>query len=109
MTINRMPLELAGFQGLDADELKGMVREMLILMNASERIVFIKKLEYEMRRAGLSIRPYLLPLGIAATYAEELTPNEVGHLIRYLLINVPKALSVVVQALASCFVVATTT
>ena len=109
MTINRMSLEMAGLQGIDADELKGLVREMLILMNALERKIFIMNLEYELIRAGLSIRPYLIPLGIAAAYTEDLTPNEVGHLIRYLKINVPKAMSVIVRVMAGCSVLPTTT
>src|SRR5215510_14301768 len=108
MIIDRKPLEMASFQGLDADELKRSVREMLVLMNASERKVFITNLEYEMKRAGLSIKSYLIPLGIAAAYVEDMTPNEIGHLVRFFRIHVPKAMSAVVRVLGGCLVVAPT-
>ena len=100
-------IEPVGFQDLDADKLKASVHEMLLLMETLERKLFIKTLEYEMFRAGLSIRDYLIPLGIPATRAEELTPNEVGHLIRFFRINVPKAMSAVARVLEDCPVVAT--
>ena len=103
----RKQIVMASFQELDADELKDSVREMLVLMDALERKLFIKTLEYEMFRSGLSIRPYLIPLGIAAEYAEDLTPNEVGHLFRFFRINVPKAMSAVVRLLDGCPVLAT--
>ena len=107
MTKDRKLLEVTNFQKLDADELKSSVREALVLMNAAERKLFLINLEDEMRRTGLSIKRYLIPLGIAAAYVEDLTPNEVGHLIRFFRINVPKAMSAVVRAL-SHYSVATT-
>jgi hypothetical protein len=107
MAKSRTQIDTKSFHELDADKLKDSVREMLVLMEALERKLFIKTLEYEMSRSGLSIRPYLIPLGIAAEYAEDLTPSEVGHLIRFFRINVPKAMSAVVRVLADCPVVAT--
>lgn len=107
MKKGRKQIVTAGFPEIDADELKNSVREMLVLMEALERKLFIKTLEYEMSRTGLSIRPYLIPLGISAEYAEDLTPSEVGHLIRFFRINVPKAMSAVERVLAGCPVLAT--
>ncbi len=95
-------VETAALGSFDPDHLKDSVREMLVSMEALEREVFIKTLEYEMLRSGLSIRTYLIPLGIGAECAEDLTPNEVGHLIRFFRINVPKAMSAVVRVLAGC-------
>jgi hypothetical protein len=107
MAKEKKKIDLTSFRELDADKLRDLVREMLILMEALERKLFIKTLEYEMSRSGLSIRPYLIPLGIAAEYAEDLTPNEVGHLIRFFRINVPKAMLAVVRVLDDCPVLAT--
>jgi hypothetical protein len=109
MIKDRKPLEMMNLQKLDADELKRSVREFLVLMNAAERKVFLTSLEDEMRRTGLSIKRYLIPLGIAAAYVEDLTPNEVGHLIRFFRINVPQAMSAVLRALRDCSVVGTPT
>ena len=106
MARRKKQIEIASFRELDADQLKNSVREMLVLMEALERRLFIKTLEYEMVGSGLSIRPYLIPLGIVAECAEDLTPSEVGHLIRFFRINVPKAMTAVVRVLAGCPVLA---
>jgi hypothetical protein len=103
----RRQIEEPSFQDVSADELKNSVREMLVLMEALERKLFIKTLEYEMLRSGLSVRPYLIPLGIAAQCPEDLTPTEVGHLIRFFRINVPKAMVVVGRLLDGCPVLST--
>lgn len=107
MSKDRKQIESAGFQKLDADKLKASVQEMLVLMESLERKLFIKTLEYELFRSGLRIRDYLIPLGIPARCAEDLTPNDVGHLIRFFSINVPKAMSAVRRVLDECPVLAT--
>ena len=85
---------------MNPDDLKGFVRDGLVMMTISEREAFIKVLETEMRAAGLSMSSYLIPLGIPARTLEELTPTEVGHLVRYLKINVAQAVPAVERALA---------
>ena len=85
---------------MNPDDLKAFVRDGLVNMTISEREAFIKALEVEMRAGGLSMRSYLIPLGIPARTLEELTPTEVGHLVRYLKINVAAALPAVERALA---------
>ena len=99
MAIDNKQLKSGARENLDADRLKDSVREMLLLMEALERKLFIKTLEYEMSRSGLSIRDYLIPLGISSTQAEDLTPNDVGHLVRFFRINVPKAMPAVLRVL----------
>jgi hypothetical protein len=85
---------------LGPDELKAVVRDGLVQMALQEREDFIRVLEDEMRRAKLNMRSYLIPLGIPARVPGELTPTEVGHLVRYLKINVPQAMAAVERALA---------
>ncbi|HWO01741.1 MAG TPA: hypothetical protein VNS63_20975 [Blastocatellia bacterium] len=46
MPKDRQQLKMASFRELDADELKESVGEMLVLMEASERKLFIETLEY---------------------------------------------------------------
>lgn len=84
---------------LDANELKATVRDGLVALNMSEREEFIATLEAEMRRAGLNMRAYLVPLGIPGHSPEELTPTEVAHLIRFLKLNVSKAMPAIERAL----------
>jgi len=87
----------ATLASLDPDELKSVVRDGLISMKVTEREDFIQALEVEMRRANLDMRTYLIPLGIPGRNPEDLTPAEVGHLIRFLKMNVPEAMRAVGQ------------
>jgi hypothetical protein len=107
MAQDNKQVEIASFKGLDADQLKDSVREMLVSMEPVERKLFIKTLQYEMFRSGLSIAAYLIPLGIPARCAEDLTPGEVGHLMRFFKLNVPAAVPALARVLDQCPVVAT--
>lgn len=84
----------------DVEALKNQVRDSLLLMEVSEREAFIQALEDEMRRAGLTVRSYLVPLGILAMKTNELTPLEVAHLVRFLKINFPQAAPAIAKVLA---------
>ena len=87
------------WSSLDANELKTAVRDGLVGMSMTEREEFIGNLEGEMRKAGLNMRAYLVPLGIPARSPEDLTPTEVAHLIRFLKLNAPQAMSAIERAL----------
>jgi hypothetical protein len=89
-----------GLEGLGPDELKNVVRDGLVGMNMSEREAFFETLEGEMRLFGLDVRKYLVPLGIPGRSPEDLTPTEVGHLVRYFKINVPKAMPAIDRAMS---------
>jgi len=88
------------WSAVDASELKELVRDGLVAMNVSEREEFIDALEAEMRRAGLNMRAYLIPLGIPGRSPEDLTPTEVAHLARFLKLNVPQAMPAIERTLA---------
>src|SRR5215467_1462556 len=85
---------------LSPDELKGIVRDGLVSMTIAERAGFLEAMEAEMSLLGLDIRAYLIPLGIPGRSPEDLTPTEVGHLLRYLKINVPKSGRAIQRAVA---------
>jgi hypothetical protein len=85
---------------IDADDLKRIVRDGLVAMTYEVRGAFIQALETELRRAGLSMRAYLIPLGISAMTIAELTPSEIGHLVRFLKINLPRAMPAIEKAMA---------
>ena len=80
---------------LDSDELKGLVRDRLIAMGLQQRAEFVQALELEMRQAGSTMRSHLLLIGIPAKCPDELSPNEVGHLVRYFNINAPELMPIV--------------
>ena len=84
----------------DAADLKSLVRDAMFFMTPDQCTDFIEALETEMRSANLSIRQYLIPLGISARKPEEMTPTEVGHLVRYLKINTPQVTPALERAMA---------
>jgi hypothetical protein len=90
----------SGTASREADDVKGTVRDALSLMSWPEQVEFIEALESEMRRENLSISHYLIPLGIPGMTPEELTPIEVGHLVRFLKLHVRQATPAVERAMA---------
>jgi hypothetical protein len=96
----RNQMARTGQRTIDPTELKSIVRDGLVAMNMAEREEFIQALEAEMRRVSLNMRAYLIPLGIPGRSPEDLTPTEVGHLIRFLRINVPQATTAVDRTIA---------
>lgn len=89
----------AKFASLDPDDLKNMVCDELISMSRTDCELFIETLCNEVERDSFSVSSYLIPMGIAKT-AAELTAIEVGHLIRFLKINVPAAMPAIERAIA---------
>jgi len=83
----------------EADDVKNTVRDSLLQMSWAEQVEFIQALETEMRRGNLSLSHYLIPLGIPGMKPEELTPTEVGHLVRFLKMHVHQAMPAVERAL----------
>jgi len=97
---NRVQMPSSDTASGETDGVKNTVRDALLLMTWAEQIEFIQALESEMYRANLSISHYLIPLGIPGMTPEELTPTEVGHLVRFLKIHVRQAMPAVERAMA---------
>ena len=96
----RVETAAPSWSAIDAGELKEIVRDGLVAMNIAEREDFIRTLEAEMRRAGLNMRAYLIPLGIPGRSPEDLTPTEVAHMMRFLKLNVPQAMPAIEGSLS---------
>ena len=96
---NRNLTEATAQGPLDPNELKNVIRDVLMGMDVQQRAAFINDLETELKRTKMDIRAYLVPLGIPGRSPEDLTPTEVGHLIRFLKLNVPQAMRSVEKAL----------
>lgn len=92
-SINRM--RASRRESADPDDLKIVVRDGLASMTADDREAFILSLERELRPANFNLRAHLIPLGISASSLQELTPSDIGHLVRFLKINVPTAMHAV--------------
>jgi hypothetical protein len=90
----------ATLESLDPDELKSFICNGLVSMKVTDQEGFIRALEVEMRRVNLDMRAYLIPLGIPGRSPADLTPVEVGHLIRFLRMIVPEAMLAVERVTA---------
>ena len=99
---NRSHCKEARIGSVDPNELKARIRDGLVAMDIPTREAFIRTLEAEMKRLRLDMRSYLIPLGIPARSPEDLTPTEVGHLVRYWRYNVPQAMPAVERTLSRC-------
>lgn len=99
-TNRRVETATANWSLVDPSELKEVVRDGLVAMNSTEREEFIGTLEAEMRRAGHNMRAFLIPLGIPGRSPEDLTPTEVAHMIRFLKLNIPQAMSAIERVLS---------
>jgi len=91
---------LVDLKSISPDELKSLVRDSVSGMTAAERELFYTEMEASLRKAGMDLASYVIPLGITGRSAEDLTPTEMGHLLRYLRINVPKATGVIARVLS---------
>lgn len=89
--LGRFPLSPEGPDAMGPDGLKDLVREQLFSLAVADRRSLILQLERELRAANLRMSAYLIPIGIPVSSLDELTPGDVGHLIRYLKFNVPAA------------------
>lgn len=96
-----LPLAETAVASLHPDALKKWVRDTLAALTTPDRGDFIQSLDRELRRCRLNVRAYLVPLGIPAQNPEELTPTEIGHLIRYLKMVVPQAMPAVERVVSA--------
>ena len=83
-----------------SDELKAIVRDGLLLIEQPEREQLIRDLEREMNQAGLTLSSHLILIGIHAKSHSELTPNEVGHFVRFINMTAPRLMPAIERVLA---------
>jgi hypothetical protein len=96
---NNNPVPVSLLDKLSPDDSKDLIRDVLIGMTQPQREGFIETLEAELGGTDIDIRAYLVPLGIPARSPQELTPIEVGHLVRFLMIIKPSAMPAVERAM----------
>ncbi|HEX5733804.1 MAG TPA: hypothetical protein VF131_13290 [Blastocatellia bacterium] len=83
-----------------SDDLKAIVRNGLISMEQAEREQLIRDIDREMDQAGLTLCSNLILIGIPAASHSELTPNEVGHLVRFIDMTAPRLMPAIERVLA---------
>ncbi|HET9530337.1 MAG TPA: hypothetical protein VFQ92_08300 [Blastocatellia bacterium] len=82
------------------DRLREMVFNALKALSPDERGRLRDKLLSDLRRAGVNLMSGLVELGIPARASDELSPNDVAKIVRYVRINSPEAVTVVGASLS---------
>lgn len=77
----------------EPDSLRDSVREALSQLSEVEQRAVHNDLLSVLKGAGVNLGHHLLLLGIPARTAEEVTPAEMGILIRYVRISEPRAMA----------------
>jgi len=85
------------------NELCDAVRGAMVTVSVDDRISIKEKLLAALRNSRLNVGSILLLLGIHADTVDELTPSDVGYLVRYIRINSPDVLSTLKRPLAELF------
>ena len=100
--LNRLdfPNEFTARRWQSPDELKAIVRDGLMLIEQPDREQLTREIEREMNRAGLALRSHLILIGIPAASHAELTPNEVGHFVRFIDMTAPRLMPAIERVLA---------
>jgi hypothetical protein len=84
-------------------ELCDAVRGAMVVVPLEDRISITEKLLGALQGSRLNVGSILLLLGIHADSVEELTPSDVGYLVRYIRINSPSVLPALKRPLAELF------
>jgi hypothetical protein len=89
-----------GLGVLEADELRNQVQRTLSTLGEADRRALLQHLISELTKFGGQIGPSLFILGISATSTDELTPSDMGMLLRYFRINSPYIIEALAEQLA---------
>jgi hypothetical protein len=84
-------------------ELCDAVRGAMVAVSVEDRIAIKEKLLAALQGSRLNVGSILLLLGIHADTVEELTPSDVGYLVRYIRINCPDVIAALRRPLAELF------
>jgi hypothetical protein len=80
---------------IEPNSLRDRVYTALSGLSFEERATTIDNLINNLKGFSVNVRTGLLMLGITARTVSDLTPSDIGKLVRYLHINAPKALEAI--------------
>jgi hypothetical protein len=92
-SVSELP-ELKG-KPISANGLRNGIYKALSKVSLSERVRLYKKLIGDLESAGIRVGSRLFLLGIPAEVPEELTPSDIGMLIRSVYLNEPRAIAAI--------------
>jgi len=73
----------------DPDELRREVQKAVSSLGEDQRAAYSRRLFTALSELGLDVRAILYISGVVESEPEDLTPAEIGHLFRYLRLNLP--------------------
>ena len=100
-----LPTSLHDPRALTPDDLRNEVQRTLSMLGEEDRELWCRRLLDGLAQAGVHIGATLFMLGAVASRLDELTPSDMGKLLRYSRINMPKALEALAGPLAELLVV----
>jgi hypothetical protein len=77
---------------LEPNDLFNKTQKALSMLSEGSRETLGDELLLGLKQAGVNIASALMVLGIPARTSDELTPSDIGKLLRYVRINAPKAI-----------------
>lgn len=93
------------FWALEPDDLRIQVQSAFTRLCEADGKILRQRLLSGLAEAGMHIGASLFMLGIPASSLDELTPSDMGKLLRYTRINSPAVIEAVAEPLADLFVV----
>lgn len=90
---------------LAPDDLRNEVQRTLSLLGEADRAVWCQRLLDGLAKAGVPIGATLFMLGAVASRLDELTPSDMGKLLRYSRINTPEVIEALAGPLTELLVV----
>jgi len=93
---------LKNFNGkpITANGLRNGLYKAISRLPLNERVPVYRKLISELEKAGINVGSRLFLLGIPAAIPEELTPNDVGKLLRSVYLSEPQAITAISETLS---------
>jgi hypothetical protein len=106
-TKNVVPLNCPApeFWVLEPDDLRNQVQRAFTRLCEADSKILRQRLLSGLAEAGIHIGASLFMLGIPASSLDELTPSDMGKLLRYTRINSPAVIEALAEPLSDLFVV----
>lgn len=98
--VTRLQSQTLDPAGLAPFDLQDKVRRALSILPEEDQYLLRDKLLTGLKAARVNISSALLLLGIPARAADDLTPSDLGKLLRYVRINMPEAIKALAEPLA---------
>lgn len=92
-------------RAFEPDDLRDQVQMALSMLSEADHKVFCQRLIAGLAKSGVPVGTSFFMLGIPASSFDDMTPSDMGKLLRYIRINIPAAIEALAGPLAELLVV----